>query len=146
MNGYWKRPDATAQVLRDGWYHSGDAGYLDEDGYLYVVDRIKDMVVSGGENIYPAEIEAVLVQHPDVDQAAVIGTPHAKWGEALLACVVIKPGARFEPSSYEAFLRPVLAGYKIPRRYAALDALPRNASGKVLKRELRDRFAATTTG
>ncbi len=146
MSGYWKRPDATADALRDGWYHSGDAGYLDEDGYLYVVDRIKDMVISGGENIYPAEIEAVLVQHPDVDQAAVIGTPHAKWGEALLACVVLRPGATLEPSSYEAFLRSALAGYKIPRRYAALEALPRNASGKVLKRELRARFAAETAG
>ncbi len=139
MSGYWKRPEATAEVLKDGWYHSGDAGYLDEDGYVYVVDRIKDMVISGGENIYPAEIEGELVCHPDIDDAAVIGVPDVKWGEALVACLVLKPGAQL-PDGIDAFLRARLAGYKVPRRFEVMEAFPRNASGKVLKRTLRELF------
>jgi len=143
MTGYWKQPAATTQALRGGWYHSGDAGYLDADGYLFVVDRLKDMVISGGENIYPAEIERALRRHKAVDDVAVIGVPDAKWGEALLACIIPRADARPTETEFIAFLRDVLAGYKIPRRYAFMDAFPRNASGKVLKRELRRQYSPT---
>lgn len=137
MTGYWRRPDATSEAVRDGWYHSGDAGYLDEGGYLYVVDRIKDMVISGGENIYPVEIENQLIQHPGVDDVAVIGVPDPKWGENLLACIILKPGHILLPDELETFLRGKLAGYKIPRLYEFVESFPRNATGKVLKRVMR---------
>ncbi len=147
MTGYWGRPDATAEVVEAGWYYSGDAGYLDEDGFLYVVDRIKDMVVSGGENIYPAEIENELMRHPDIKELAVIGVPDEKWGEALLAFVVMEDGVSLDSEALIAFCRDSLAGYKIPRHYQAIEVLPRNATGKVLKRTLRDqvRVLATVT-
>jgi acyl-CoA synthetase (AMP-forming)/AMP-acid ligase II len=138
MSGYWHRPQANEDALRGGWFHSGDAGYVDENGLLFVVDRIKDMVISGGENIYPAEIEQVMHKHPAVEDVAIIGVPNEKWGESLLAFVVPKIGV--EPPTIEAlieFLRPRLAGYKIPRRYEFIEAFPRNAMGKVLKSELR---------
>lgn len=141
MIGYWNNPQATAEVVQGGWYYSGDAGYVDDQGYLYVVDRIKDMVISGGENIYPAEIENELVRHPAVSAAAVIGVPDPKWGEALLACVILNPGKRAEGADLERFLRGSLAGFKVPRRYEFMEALPRNATGKVLKRELRKRWS-----
>ncbi|WP_157976617.1 long-chain-fatty-acid--CoA ligase [Parahaliea mediterranea] len=137
MNGYWHRPEATAEAVDGQWYYSGDAGYVDADGYLYVVDRIKDMVVSGGENIYPVEIENALLKHPAVSDVAVIGVPDEKWGEALLANVILEPGAAVSGKALVDFLRDSLAGYKIPRRYEFVDAFPRNATGKVLKRELR---------
>lgn len=137
MTGYWRRPEATAEAIRAGWYHSGDAGYVDEDGYLFVVDRIKDMVISGGENIYPVEIENELVKHPAIDDVAVIGVPDQKWGESLVACVILKSGASATPDQLIAFLRDKLAGYKIPRRFEFVDTFPRNATGKVLKRVMR---------
>ena len=137
MNGYWHRPEATAEAIRDGWYHSGDAGYMDENGYLYVVDRIKDMVISGGENIYPAEVELALRKHPGVDDVAIIGVPDPKWGESLMAFVIPRPGAGLDGSELEAFLKERIAGYKVPRRYCFVENFPRNATGKVLKRELR---------
>jgi acyl-CoA synthetase (AMP-forming)/AMP-acid ligase II len=137
MTGYWKREQATAESLRDGWFHSGDAGFLDAERYLYVVDRIKDMVISGGENIYPAEIEGALFTHPGIEDAAVVGIPDAQWGESLLAFVVPRAGHSPSPAEIEAFLRERLAGYKVPRRYEFVGTLPRNATGKVLKRELR---------
>jgi len=140
MNGYWRRPEATAEVLRDGWYLSGDAGYLDEDGFLFVVDRIKDMVVSGGENIYPAEIEQALSDHPAIDQVSVIGVPDERWGEALLALIIPVAEKRLSADDYIDFLRPRLAGFKIPRRYAFVDDYPRNATGKILKRVLREHY------
>ena len=141
MKSYWNRPDATAEALKDGWYHSGDAGYFDEEGFLYIVDRIKDMVISGGENIYPVEIENELIQHPDVEDVAVIGLPDSKWGESLLACIVPKAGQTADPGELETFLRPRLAGYKIPRKYVFVESFPRNATGKVLKRQMRIDFA-----
>ena len=143
MKGYWNRPDATREAMKGGWYHSGDAGYFDEAGYLYVVDRIKDMVVSGGENIYPVEIENELIQHPAVDDVAVIGVPDPKWGESLLACIVPKAEQSLDDADLIAFLRPRLAGYKIPRQYETVDGFPRNASGKVLKRVMRDERSDT---
>ncbi|TXS89506.1 long-chain-fatty-acid--CoA ligase [Parahaliea maris] len=137
MKGYWHRPEASEEAVDGEWYFSGDAGYLDEDGYLYVVDRIKDMVVSGGENIYPVEIENELLKHPAVSDVAIIGIPDEKWGESLLANVILEPGAEVTGEQLVDFLRGSLAGYKIPRRYEFVDAFPRNATGKVLKREMR---------
>ena len=140
MNGYWNRPNATAEAKKNGWYHSGDAGYLDKEGYLFVVDRIKDMVISGGENIYPVEIENELVKHPAVAEVAVIGVPDSKWGEALLAYVITRTGMRISGDELENFLRSALAGFKIPRRYKFVESFPRNATGKILKRELRTQW------
>ncbi len=137
MTCYWNRPEATAESLRDGWFHSGDAGYMDEDGYLYIVDRLKDMVISGGENIYPTEIEQVMHAHPAVENVAIVGIPDEKWGEALLAFVIRKPNQAVEAEELEAFLRERLAGYKVPRRYEFVEEFPLNATGKVLKRTLR---------
>ncbi|RMF09907.1 MAG: long-chain-fatty-acid--CoA ligase [Alphaproteobacteria bacterium] len=137
MAGYWQREEATAEVLRDGWYHSGDAGYLDEDGYLFLCDRIKDMIVSGAENIYPAEVESALAAHPAVAEVAVIGVPDQKWGEAVKAVVVLRPGKQVTAEELIAFARQRIAGYKVPKSVDFVDALPRNASGKILKRELR---------
>ena len=140
MTGYWGKPEATAEVLEDGWYKSGDAGYLDEDGYLYLQARSKDMIVSGGENIYPAEIESVLFAHPSVADVAVIGVPDDKWGETVKAIVV---PAENETVSYDeliAFARSKIAGYKLPRSVDTIDTIPRNASGKILKYVLREPF------
>lgn len=135
--GYWNLPDATQRFLRDGWAHTGDAGELDAEGYLYIRDRIKDMVVSGGENIYPREVENVLFDHPRIIDVAVIGVPDAKYGEALLAFIVTDDGKPLPTDDVIAFCRTRLGGYKVPRRIEHIAALPRNASGKVLKQELR---------
>jgi len=137
MKGYWKRPEATAQTIRDGWFRSGDAGYLDADGYLFIHDRVKDMIVSGAENVYPAEVESVLFGHPDVADAAVIGVPDDRWGEAVKAIVVRKPGSQATAEQIIEFCNGKLAGYKRPRSVDFVDALPRNPTGKILKRELR---------
>lgn len=137
MVGYWKRDDATASTLIDGWVHTGDAGFLDADGYLFVQDRIKDMIVSGGENVYPAEVESALFGMEGIADVAVIGVPDDKWGEAVKACVVLKPGASVTPDQIIAFARERIAGYKVPKSVDFLDVLPRNPSGKILKRELR---------
>jgi long-chain acyl-CoA synthetase len=138
MRGYWKQDEETARVIqKDGWVRSGDAGYLDEDGYLFICDRVKDMIVSGGENIYPAEIESALYEHADVSEAAVIGVPDDTWGEAVKAFIVRKPGATATAEEILAFARTRIAGYKIPKSVDFVEALPRSATGKVLKRELR---------
>jgi acyl-CoA synthetase (AMP-forming)/AMP-acid ligase II len=137
MKGYWKRPADTAEAMRGGWFHTGDVGFFGADGYVHIVDRVKDMVISGGENIYPAEVEMALFGHPSVQECAVIGVPDEKWGEALLAFVVARPGAAAGAEDLIAHLRARLAGYKIPRRYALVEALPRNATGKVTKWALR---------
>jgi acyl-CoA synthetase (AMP-forming)/AMP-acid ligase II len=140
MRGYWNLPEATAEALRDGWMHTGDAGILDDEGFLFVQDRTKDMIVSGGENVYPREVEEVLYRHPAVAEAAVIGVPDPKWGEAVKAIVVLKPGAAVDAKELMQFCDGQLAGYKRPRSVEFVDALPRNPSGKVLKRELREKF------
>ncbi len=138
MKGYWNLPEESAKAIRGEWFHSGDAGYFDEDGYLYIHDRLKDMIVSGGENIYPAEVESAMAAHPDVADIGVIGIPDDKWGETVLAIIVAKdPSSPPSEAALDAFARERLAGYKVPRRYAFTDALPRNPSGKILKRELR---------
>jgi long-chain acyl-CoA synthetase len=143
MAGYHNRPAETAAALTaDGWLRTGDGGYLDDDGYLFLTDRIKDMIVSGGENVYPIEVEEALAQHPSVGQVAVIGVPHERWGETVKALVVLRPGSAASADELVAFARAHLAGYKLPRSIAFVDALPRTPSGKVLKRELRERFGA----
>jgi long-chain acyl-CoA synthetase len=140
MKGYWNRPEATAGAIRGDWFYSGDAGYFDDRGYLYIHDRVKDMIVSGGENVYPAEVESVLFAHPAVADAAVIGIPDERWGEAVKAVVVLKPGARATADEIVDFCRDKIAGYKRPRSVDFVDALPRNPTGKILKRELRERY------
>jgi acyl-CoA synthetase (AMP-forming)/AMP-acid ligase II len=142
MQGYWKMPEATAQALAGGWMHTGDVGMLDEAGYLFVKDRLKDMIVSGAENIYPQEIENVLREHPDVADVAVIGVPSEQWGETVKAIVVLVPAATATDQLLIEFCRPRLAGYKRPRSIDFVDELPRNPSGKVLKRVLREPYWA----
>jgi acyl-CoA synthetase (AMP-forming)/AMP-acid ligase II len=147
MAGYWKDPEQTAAVLVDGWYHTGDAGSLDEDGFLYIRDRYQDMIISGGENIYPAEVESALLELPGVVEAAVIGIPDEKWGEVGLAFVVPDPESTDDPDALRTAMRTELrrrlAGYKVPRRIEFVDGLPRTATGKIRKPELRDRYVAT---
>jgi fatty-acyl-CoA synthase len=140
MRGYWNLPDATAEALRGGWMHTGDAGRLDPDGYLFIQDRVKDMIVSGGENVYPREVEEVLFHHPAVADAAVIGVPDAQFGEAVKAIVVLRAGATATAEEIMAFTRGRLGGYKRPRSVDFVEVLPRNPSGKVLKRELREPY------
>jgi acyl-CoA synthetase (AMP-forming)/AMP-acid ligase II len=140
MKGYWNLPDATASTLRGGWLYTGDAGYVDADGYLYIHDRIKDMIISGGENIYPAEVESCLFGNPKVADVAVIGVPDEKWGEAVKAFVVRKPGVELTEPELIAFARERIAHYKAPRTIEFVNSLPRNPSGKILKRELRARY------
>jgi fatty-acyl-CoA synthase len=143
MAGYWNLPEATASTLRkDGWLRTGDAGTMDKDGYLYIHDRIKDMIISGGENIYPAEVESALCDHPDIAEAAVIGVPDDKWGEAVKAIVVMKPGKTASATDIINFTRERIAGYKTPRSVDFIEALPRNPSGKILRRHLRDPYWA----
>jgi long-chain acyl-CoA synthetase len=140
--GYFNRPAETAAALTpDGWLRTGDGGYLDEDGFLFLTDRIKDMIVSGGENVYPVEVEEALAQHAGVADVAVIGVPHPHWGEAVKALVVPRPGARPAAEELIAFARERLAGYKLPRSVDFVAELPRTPSGKVLKRELRDQYS-----
>ena len=140
MMGYYNLPDATAKSLTDGWVHTGDAGYADSEGYIYLKDRIKDMVVSGGENIYPVEVENAIAHHEAVADVAVIGVPDDKYGEALLAFVVLKPGGALELQQMIDFCRDRIAGYKIPRQLQIIEEMPRNPSGKILKKELRKPF------
>lgn len=137
MSGYWHNESATASALRDGWLWTGDAGYLDEWGYLHVRDRIKDMIVTGGENVYSREVEDVLFAHPGLVDAAVIGVPDDRWGEAVKAFVVARQGVEIDPAEVIDFCRQRLAGFKCPKSVELLPSLPRNPSGKVLKRELR---------
>jgi acyl-CoA synthetase (AMP-forming)/AMP-acid ligase II len=137
MQGYWNRPDETAATYFDGWLRTGDVGRLDAEGYLYICDRAKDVIISGGENIYPREVENVLFAHPAVADAAVIGIPDAKFGEQVLAMVVLREGATLSGEELVAHCRRHLGGYKLPRRVEFVAGLPRNPSGKVLKKELR---------
>ena len=134
MAGYWQLPDASTETLRNGWMHTGDVGYRDARGFLHVVDRRNDMIITGGENVYPREVEAVLAEHPAAPDVAVIGVPDPKWGQVVTGVVA---GDVPDDADLEAWLRARLAGYKVPRRWVRVDALPRNATGKVLKTELR---------
>ncbi|NNC81630.1 MAG: long-chain fatty acid--CoA ligase [Acidimicrobiales bacterium] len=142
MKGYWNRPEATAEAIDpDGWFRTGDAGYVDEDGFYFVVDRVKDMVISGGENVYPAEVEEALLGHEAITEVAVIGTPSEQWGEAVCAVVHLVAGSTLSLDELRAYAEDHLARYKLPTRLEVVDEIPHNASGKMLKRELRDRFA-----
>jgi acyl-CoA synthetase (AMP-forming)/AMP-acid ligase II len=140
MKGYWKLPRDTETAIRGQWLHTGDAGYLDQDGYLYIYDRIKDMIISGGENIYPAEVENVLFGHPAVADVGVIGVPDPEWGEAVKAIVVKKPGAEVTAEELIEFARARIAHYKAPKSIDFVESLPRNPSGKILKRVLREPY------
>ena len=137
MAGYWNKPEETASALRDGWLHTGDAGYVDEAGFLYVCDRVKDMIISGGENVYSAEVERAVSTHPKVAQVAVIGVPDEKWGERVHAVIVPKPGVEIAYEEIYAHCKALIAGYKTPRSVELLPALPLSPVGKVLKTELR---------
>ena len=137
MKGYWNRPDSTRDAVRDGWMHTGDVAYMDDEGYVFIYDRLKDMIVSGGENIYPAEVENALFGHPDLADVAVIGVPDPNWGEAVKAIVVAKPGAAKDPASVIAWARERIANYKVPKSVDFVEAIPRNITGKILRRELR---------
>ena len=140
--GYWRDERATAETIRDGWLHSGDLGVLDEDGYLFIVDRLKDVIVSGGENIASSEVERVLYEHPAIAEVAVVARPDERWIEVPVAFYVTAPGETVDAEQLQAHCRAVLAGYKVPKGFLPIDALPRNPSGKVLKRELRELAAA----
>lgn len=137
MKGYWNRELDSRAALQDGWYHSGDVGYFDAQGYLFIRDRLKDMILSGGENVYPAEVERVLAEHPAVAEVAVFGVPSTTWGEAVKAAVVRKEGHDVSQEQLIGFAREMLAGYKCPKSVDFMEALPRNATGKLLKRVLR---------
>jgi long-chain acyl-CoA synthetase len=138
MREYWNKPDATAEAFHGGWYHTGDAGYLDADGYLFLVDRVKDMIVTGGENVYSAEVESAISTHPGVAQVAVIGIPHGTWGEAVHAIVVPKPGVEITAEVIITHTRASIAGYKVPKSVDfRAEPLPLSGALKVLKRKLR---------
>ncbi len=143
IRGYWNRPDATAEALGDGWLHTGDLGYLDEEGFLFIVDRAKDMVLRGGENVYCAEVEAAIYEHPAVHEAAVFGLPHERLGEEVVAAVQLRPGAELDLDHMAAFLKERIAGFMVPTRWFLRDEpLPRGATGKILKRQIRDELLA----
>ena len=148
MKGYWNRPEETAEALpgRDGWYRSGDAAYVDADGYLYIVDRIKDMIITGGENVYCTEVENALYRHPAVLECAVIGVPDPRWGERVHAAIVLKPGASPTVDAIIDHCRPLIAGYKIPRSIDFHDRLPKSGAGKYLKRQLREQYTRRLAG
>ncbi|MFL5843533.1 MAG: class I adenylate-forming enzyme family protein [Solirubrobacteraceae bacterium] len=137
MDGYWRNPEATSEALRDGWMHMGDLGHRDADGYLYLVDRRGDKIVTGGENVYPSEVENVLAEHPAVAEAAIVGLPHERWGEAVTAVIVARPGHEVQAAELVAFCREQLAGYKTPKDVRFADALPRTATGKLRRGQLR---------
>jgi long-chain acyl-CoA synthetase len=142
MKGYWGRPEATAEAIRDGWFHSGDMGRVDEDGYFYVVDRKKDMIIRGGYNVYPREVEELLYEHPAIREAAVLAVPHPEWGEEVGAAVVLEPGEDLAAEEISAWVRERIAAYKYPRLVWFLDELPKGPTGKIVKREIEVPAAA----
>jgi long-chain acyl-CoA synthetase len=138
MLGYFNQPEATAEAIRDGWFHTGDLGRFDEDGWLYVVDRLKDLILRGGYNVYPAEVEQVLLEHPSVAMTAVVGQPHERLGQEVVAYVVPRTGHRIDVGELSGWARERLAEYKYPRRIVVRDELPMTSTGKILKRALPD--------
>jgi long-chain acyl-CoA synthetase len=137
MKGYFNKPEETAQTLRGGWLHTGDMAYTDADGYLFIVDRKKEMIIRGGENIYPKELEGILFTHPKILEASVVGVPDPIYGEEVLACVVVRPGETLGEEELRDWCRENMASYKVPRYVDFRDSLPKNIIGKVLKKELR---------
>ena len=146
MQGYLKLPEETAKAFRDGWYASGDVGYIDEKGYLFLVDRAKDMIISGGENIYPAEVESVLLECPAIAQACVVGRPDTRWGETVVAAVVLKPGYRLTEAEALALFEGNIAHYKWPREICFVDRLPQSALGKIQRDAVRQALEASAGG
>jgi long-chain acyl-CoA synthetase len=148
MPGYWRAPEATAETLRGGWLHTGDVGALDADGYLTLMDRSKDVIISGGTNIYPREVEEVLLRHPGVAEVSVVGKPHPEWGEEVAAFVVARPDAApaADAQALDELCLGEIARFKRPRHWYFVDALPKNNYGKVLKTELRKRLQAEGEG
>ena len=141
MRSYWNKPEETKLAFRNGFFRTGDTGYQDANGYFYILDRLKDMIVTGGENVYSGEVEAVIYTHPAVREVAVFGIPDPKWGELVMADVVLKPGKTLSADELIAYCRRSLANYKIPRRVEFSDTeLPKSGSGKILKKVLRERF------
>lgn len=140
MKGYWKLPEETADTIKKGWLHTGDIATVDEEGYIFIVDRKKDMIISGGENIYPREVEEALYAHPSILEAVVIGVPDEQWGEAVKAFVVLKGREKVSEEEIIDFCKKNMASYKKPKSVEFIDALPRNPVGKVLKRELREKY------
>jgi len=136
MKGYWNRPDATAETIRDGWFHSGDLARVDEDGYYFIVDRKKDMIIRGGYNVYPREVEEVLYEHPAVAEVAVVGVPHPLHGEEVAAMVTLRPDVAATAEELRDFAKERVAAYKYPRIVEFTDALPKGPTGKILKREI----------
>ncbi len=145
MKAYWRNPDATQSTLRNGWLHTGDVGYMDEEGYLFIMDRSKDMIISGGENIYPREVEEVLIRHPAIREVCVIGVPDERWGEAIKAVVALKPDQTATAEELIAYCRDNIASYKKPKSVDFIDELPKNNYGKVLKKDLRARYWESRT-
>lgn len=142
MSGYWNLPDETARAIRDGWYYSGDLGTVDEDGYVYILERRTDLIVSGGANVYPSEIENVIAAMPEVQECAAVGLPHPRWGQSVTAIIVVRPGARLHPQEVLDYCRARLAGYKKPTTVLFASALPRTVSGKIQRSQVRDRAEA----
>jgi acyl-CoA synthetase (AMP-forming)/AMP-acid ligase II len=137
LKGYWKKPEETEEVKAGGWYHTGDAASLDKEGFLYIKDRVKDMIITGGENVFPAEVENALHSHAEITDVAVIGIPDDKWGEAIKAVIVRKPGSSLSEADIIDYARTRIAGFKVPKSIDFIDELPRNPSGKILRRVLR---------
>ena len=136
MKEYWNKPDATADVMRGGWFHTGDVAKVDEDGYFFIVDRKKDLIIRGGYNVYPREVEEVLYQHPAVRECAVLGIPHPELGEEVVAAVALRPGSQVSADELRDHVKDQIAAYKYPRHVWLVDDLPKTASGKILKREI----------
>lgn len=145
MSGYWNKPEESEEALRGNWMHTGDGGFMDEDGFVYIVDRIKDMIISGGENVYSVEVENVIAKHPAVASCAVIGVPDDQWGERVHAVIVLQSGASLDETGPREFCKAHIAGYKAPRTIEIRDALPISGAGKILKRELRAPYWADNT-
>ncbi len=143
IKSYWNRPEENEKIFRDGWFSTGDLGRIDEDGFLYIVGRKKDMIKSGGENVYPAELELVMVEHPDIEAASVVGIPDQAWGEAVCAAIVLKNGRELSESAFTDYCKANMARFKVPKRVRFVDELPRNATGKVLKHEVKELFLKT---
>jgi acyl-CoA synthetase (AMP-forming)/AMP-acid ligase II len=140
MMGYWHKPEETKEALVDGWLHTGDMGYYDDEGYIYIADRKKDMIISGGENVYPREVEEVLYQHPAILEAAVIGVPDPYWVERVHAVVITRKGESTTPEELTVFCKKRIAGYKVPKTIEFVDSIPKNPAGKILKKELREKY------
>ncbi len=141
MKGYLNNPEETKSVFwEDGWFRSGDVGFLDEDGYLFIVDRIKDMIITGGENVYPREVEEVLYTRQEVEACAVVGVPDKEWGERVIAFISPKPGQKIVPEELKSYLKSRLSPFKVPKEFIVVSELPKSPAGKILKRELKKEY------